>query len=46
MNAKRASVILGVFMAIVLIGSTLLQLVSRNSTTVAACAGDAFAAGA
>lgn len=29
MNAKRASVILGVFMAVVLIGSTFLQLISR-----------------
>ena len=33
MNAKRASVILGVFMAIVLLGSTFLQLISRNRTT-------------
>lgn len=33
MNAKRASIILGVFMAVVLIGSTFLQLIGRNSTT-------------
>ena len=33
MNAKRASVILGVFMAVILIGSTFLQLISRNTTT-------------
>ena len=33
MNAKRASIILGVFMAVVLIGSTFLQLISRNTTT-------------
>jgi hypothetical protein len=33
MNAKRASVILGVFMAIILIGSTFLQLISGNRAT-------------
>ncbi|MBL8147965.1 MAG: hypothetical protein JNL34_16420 [Anaerolineae bacterium] len=33
MNARRASIILGVFMAVVLIGSTFLQLISRNTTT-------------
>jgi hypothetical protein len=31
-NAKRASIILGVFMAVVLIGSTFLQLVNRDTT--------------
>ena len=33
MNAKRASVILGVFMAVVLIGSTFLNLFQNRSTT-------------
>lgn len=33
-GAKRASIILGVFMAIVLIGSTFLQIVGQNSGTI------------
>lgn len=37
-NAKRASIILGVFMAVVLIGSTFLQLLNPNSSTVATVA--------